>query len=109
MAEAFRSDGIAFNTLWPKTLIATSAVRNLLGGEGAISISRTPEIVADAAYHIFTRPSREFTGQHCIDETILIEAGVTDLSGYRTVPGEGSLGSDLFMEPEATPTDGIRR
>jgi citronellol/citronellal dehydrogenase len=109
MAEAFRADGIAFNTLWPKTLIGTSAVRNLLGGEQAVSVSRTPQIVADAAYHILTRPSREFTGRHCIDETVLIEAGVTDLSGYRTVPGEGPLGSDLFMEPDLPPMDGIRR
>lgn len=109
MAEAFRADGIAFNTLWPKTLIATSAVRNLLGGEQAVSLSRTPQIVADAAYQIITRPSRSFTGQHCIDEAVLIEAGVRDFTGYRTVPGDGPLGSDLFMETDAAPGDQSRR
>jgi citronellol/citronellal dehydrogenase len=109
MAEAFRADGIAFNTLWPKTLIATSAVRNLLGGEQAISMSRTPEIVADAAYQILTRPSRSFTGQHCIDEAVLIEAGIRDFSAYRTVPGDSPLGSDLFMEADPGSADNIRR
>jgi citronellol/citronellal dehydrogenase len=109
MAEAFRSEGIAFNTLWPQTLIATSAVRNLLGGEQAISVSRTPQIVADAAYQILTKPSRAFTGQHCIDETVLINAGIKDLSGYRTVPGDAPLGSDLFVEPVTVTSDGIRR
>jgi citronellol/citronellal dehydrogenase len=109
MAEAFRSDGIAFNTLWPKTLIATAAVRNLLGGEQAISVSRNPEIVADAAYQILTRDSRSFTGQHCIDEAVLIESGLRDFSAYRTVPGDAPLGNDLFMDPDSGPADHIRR
>src|ERR1039458_7467343 len=77
MAEEFRTDGIAFNTLWPRTIIATAAVRNLLGGEAAISRSRTPQIVADAAHVMLTRRSREFTGRHCIDEDVLIGARVT--------------------------------
>jgi citronellol/citronellal dehydrogenase len=102
MAEEFRTDGIAFNTLWPRTIIATAAVRNLLGGEQAISRSRKPEIVADAAYAILTRSSREFTGRHCIDEEVLIAAGVTDFQGYRTVPGSGALAPDLFVA-EVTP------
>jgi citronellol/citronellal dehydrogenase len=97
MAEEFRADGIAFNTLWPRTIIATAAVRNLLGGDAAIARSRTPEIVADAAHAILTRGSREFTGRHCIDEEVLIGTGVTDFEGYRTVPGSGTLAPDLFV------------
>jgi citronellol/citronellal dehydrogenase len=97
MAEEFRADGIAFNTLWPRTIIATAAVRNLLGGDAAIARSRTPQIVADAAQAILTRGSREFTGRHCIDEEVLIGAGVTDFEGYRTVPGSGALAPDLFV------------
>ena len=98
MAEEFRGDGIAFNTLWPRTIIATAAVRNLLGGDEAIRRSRTPAIVADAAHLILTRPSREFTGQHCIDEQVLAAAGITDLEGYRVEPGGGPLAPDLFIE-----------
>jgi citronellol/citronellal dehydrogenase len=97
MAEEFRADGIAFNTLWPQTIIATAAVRNLPGGEAAIARSRTPEIMADAAWQILTRDSRSFTGQHCIDEQILSDAGVTDFDRYRTVPGTGPLTSDIFV------------
>jgi citronellol/citronellal dehydrogenase len=97
MAEEFRADGIAFNTLWPRTIVATAAVRNLLGGEHAISHSRKPEIVADAAHAILTKGSREFTGRHCIDEEVLIAAGVTEFEGYRTAPGSGALIPDLFV------------
>ena len=97
MAEEFRADGIAFNTLWPRTIIATAAVRNLLGGEQAISRSRTPEIVADAAHAILTSNSREFTGRHCIDEQVLLDSGVTDLERYRALPGSGTLLPDLFV------------
>ncbi|MFI4865884.1 MAG: SDR family oxidoreductase [Steroidobacterales bacterium] len=97
MAEEFRADGIAFNTLWPRTIIATAAVRNLLGGEEAISRSRTPQIVADAAHAILIRNSREFTGRHCIDEEVLLDTGVTDLERYRTLPGTGALLPDLFV------------
>jgi citronellol/citronellal dehydrogenase len=97
MAEEFRSEGIAFNTLWPRTIIATAAVRNLLGGEDAISRSRTPEIVADAAHAILIRSSREFTGRHCIDEEVLSATGVTDFERYRALPGTGALLPDLFV------------
>jgi citronellol/citronellal dehydrogenase len=97
MAEEFRTDGIAFNTLWPRTIIATAAVRNLLGGDEAIARSRTPQIVADAAHAILTRHSREFTGRHCIDDEVLLSAGVTDLEAYRSVPGPGELAPDLFV------------
>jgi citronellol/citronellal dehydrogenase len=97
MAEEFRADGIAFNTLWPRTIIATAAVANLLGGESAIRRSRSPQIVADAAHAILTSNAREFTGRHCIDDEVLRTAGVTDLEHYRTVPGAEALLPDLFV------------
>jgi citronellol/citronellal dehydrogenase len=96
MAEEFRGDGIAFNALWPRTMIATAAVRNLLGGDEAMRRSRSPEIVADAAYAIFSRPSRETTGNFFIDDEVLAAEGVTDLSAYRYADGE--LAQDLFLD-----------
>ncbi|MFX1338368.1 MAG: SDR family oxidoreductase [Promethearchaeota archaeon] len=96
MAEEFRKDGIAVNALWPRTAIATAAVRNLLGGKGAINHSRTPEIVADAAYLILTQPSQECTGNFFIDDEILIEHGITDLGTYSVVPG-AKLIPDFFL------------
>jgi citronellol/citronellal dehydrogenase len=95
-AEELRGDGVAVNALWPRTLIATAAVQNLLGGDSTIRGSRKPEIVADAAHAILTRPSRSFTGQFCIDEDVLREAGVTDFSSYAIEPGAPLL-TDLFV------------
>jgi citronellol/citronellal dehydrogenase len=85
MAEELKADGIAVNAIWPRTIIATAAVQNLLGD--LMSGSRTPEIMADAAYAILTKPSREFTGNFCIDEDLLRREGVTDFDRYQTVPG----------------------
>jgi citronellol/citronellal dehydrogenase len=96
MAEEFRSDGVAVNALWPRTAIATAAIRNLLGGEEAIRRCRRPEIVADAAHWILTRNSREFTGNFLIDEDVLREAGVTDFDPYAMSPGAELL-PDLFL------------
>ncbi len=96
MAEEFRADGIAFNCLWPRTTIATSAIKNLLGGDELMKRSRKPEIMADAAHWILTRPSRECTGRFFIDDEALKEAGVTDLSGYSVVPG-AELAPDFFV------------
>ena len=96
MAEEFRGDGIAFNALWPRTIIATAAVQNLLGGDEAMRRARSPEILADSAYAIYTRPSRECTGNFFIDDEVLAEEGVTDLSGYGY--GEGELAQDLFLD-----------
>ena len=87
-------------------IIATAAVRNLLGGEQAISRSRTPAIVADAAHVILTSNSREFTGRHCIDEEVLLAAGVTDFDGYRSVAGSGALAPDLFVDAPVPPAPG---
>jgi citronellol/citronellal dehydrogenase len=97
-AEEFREAGIAFNSLWPRTMIATAAVKNLLGGDEAMARSRTPEILADTAYAILTRPSRECTGNFFIDEDVLAEEGVTDLDRYRADPEGGELATDLFLD-----------
>ncbi len=98
MAEEFRDEGIAFNSLWPRTIIATAAVQNLLGGDEAMARSRKPEIMADAAHAIFLRPSREATGNFYIDDEVLAEAGVTDLGEYRYGEDESSLQIDLFVD-----------
>ena len=98
MAAEFADQGIAFNSLWPRTIIATAAVQNLLGGDEAMRRSRKPEIVADAAYAIVTRPSRECTGNLFLAEDVLAEEGITDLSGYSYDGGDGQLIPDLFVE-----------
>ena len=96
MAQELRSDGIAVNALWPATIIATSAVLNLLGGEETIRGSRQPGIMADAAHAILTKESRACTGNFFIDEEVLRREGVTDFSKYQTVPG-ATLIQDLFL------------
>jgi citronellol/citronellal dehydrogenase len=96
-AAEFESDGIASNTLWPRTIIATAAIQNLLGGDEAMARSRTPEIMADAAHAILARPPLEQTGQQLIDDEVLAAAGVTDLSPYQH--GDGSeLVTDIFLD-----------
>ena len=96
MADEFRNEGVAVNALWPRTAIATAAVQNLLGGEEAIRGCRTPEIMADAAYAILTRPSRSCTGNFFIDEDLLRETGVTDFSPYAVDPAAPLL-PDFFL------------
>ncbi|MGN6437826.1 MAG: SDR family oxidoreductase [Agriterribacter sp.] len=96
LAEELKKDKIAANTLWPKTTIATAAVQNLLGGDALIKMSRTPEIVADAAYYILSRSSATCTGNSFIDEQVLAEEGITDLGKYSVVPG-AQLYTDLFL------------
>ncbi|MDH3893653.1 MAG: NAD(P)-dependent oxidoreductase [Chromatiales bacterium] len=102
MAAEFRRDGIAFNALWPRTAIATAAVKNLLGGDAIVQRSRTPEIMADAAHVMLTRPAREFSGNFCIDDVVLREAGVTDFSGYRVDPTQ-PLVADFFLPEDIAP------
>jgi citronellol/citronellal dehydrogenase len=87
---------VAANCLWPRTIIATAAVQNLLGGDAAMARSRTPEIVADAAHEILTRDPRSCTGNAFIDDEVLAEAGITDLDGY-AAPG-ADLALDFFVE-----------
>jgi citronellol/citronellal dehydrogenase len=97
MAEELRSHGIASNTLWPRTLIATAAVQNLLGGDEAMARARTPDVYADAAYAIVTRPAGSYTGNSLLCEDVLLESGVSDLSVYDCVPGS-DLGVDLWVD-----------
>ena len=97
MATEHADAGIAFNSLWPRTIIATAAVQNVLGGDAAMARSRRPEIVADAAHHILTRPARTTTGNFFIDDEVLAEAGVTDLTQYAYADGADLL-PDLFLE-----------
>ncbi len=98
MAGEFRKQGVAFNALWPKTTIDTAAIRNVVGAELA-NRSRTPAIMADAAYEIFTRSSRDCTGNFFIDEDLLRSAGVSDFSGYAVTPGmaDSELQADFFI------------
>jgi citronellol/citronellal dehydrogenase len=96
LSEELKKDRIAANTLWPRTTIATAAVQNLLGGEILMKMSRTPDIIADAAFFILKRPSGSCTGNFFLDEQVLAEEGITDLSGYSVVPG-AQLYTDLFL------------
>ncbi|MEO6730498.1 MAG: NAD(P)-dependent oxidoreductase [Ferruginibacter sp.] len=96
LAAELKKYNVAANAIWPRTTIATAAVQNLLGGEALIKMSRTPEIMADAAYYILSRPSTECSGNTFIDEDVLATEGITDLSKYAVVPG-GKLYNDLFV------------
>jgi citronellol/citronellal dehydrogenase len=95
-AKEFERQKIAANSLWPRTTIATAAIKNLLGGDAMIKMSRKPEILADAAYYILKQPSKECTGNLFIDEDVLAKEGIADLSKYSMVEG-GKLFDDLFV------------
>jgi citronellol/citronellal dehydrogenase len=96
LAAELKKYNIAANALWPKTTIATAAVQNLLGGQMLMNMSRTPDIMADAAYYILSKNSTQCTGNTFIDEAVLAMEGITDLSKYSVVPG-AELYNDLFM------------
>jgi len=96
MAEEFKGR-VAVNALWPKTVIATAAVQNLLGGDETVKVSRKPDIMGDAAYAILTKSFKDFTGNFVIDEEILKAEGMTDLSHYSMIPG-GNLAPDFFVD-----------
>ncbi|MCE4027729.1 MULTISPECIES: NAD(P)-dependent oxidoreductase [unclassified Microbacterium] len=100
LAAEFEKDGIAANTLWPRTTIATAAVQFALGGDRMMKVSRTPEVYADAAYAVLAQPAREYTGQTLIVEDVLEAAGITDFSGYAAVPGtpDDQLFPDIFLD-----------
>jgi citronellol/citronellal dehydrogenase len=102
LAAELRADGIASNALWPRTLVATAAVQNLLGGDEAMARARRPEIYADAAYAVLNRPARECTGNAFLCEDVLVEEGVTDLSPYAYVAG-AELAVDLFVDAANPP------
>ncbi len=101
LAGELRPRGIAVNALWPRTTIATAAIENLLGGDTMMKMSRSPAIIADAAYKIFHKPSREFTGNFLVDDTFLAGEGETDFEKYRVDPSQ-ALAPDFFV-PDSIP------
>jgi citronellol/citronellal dehydrogenase len=106
LSGELKSAGVAVNALWPRTTIATAAVGNLLGGDAMIRMSRTPDIMGDAAHAIFTKPAREFTGNFCIDDKILYASGVRDFEPYRVDPAS-PLMSDFFVPEDDVPPPGV--
>lgn len=110
MAEEFKPFGIGVNSLWPLTAIDTAAIRNVLGGDTVAKMSRTPDILADAAYIMMNKSAKFFTGNFIIDEVFLRESGITDFSQY--APGhDGALMGDFFVPDEvfdSVPTDVMR-
>jgi citronellol/citronellal dehydrogenase len=106
LAGELRAKGIAVNALWPRATIATAAIKNLLGGERVMRMSRTPAIMADAAYLVFQKPSRSFTGNFLIDDTFLAAEGITDFEQYRADPSE-PLARTFFVPDEPAPPSGV--
>ncbi|MGI8839261.1 MAG: SDR family oxidoreductase [Caulobacteraceae bacterium] len=106
MAQEFRVDGIAFNALWPRTGIATAAIRFALAGDEGLKSCRTVEIMADAAHAVFEKPAREFTGNFLIDDTFLYGEGVRDFDQYRVDPTR-PLMPDFFVPADIPPPPGV--
>jgi citronellol/citronellal dehydrogenase len=106
MSEEFRGDGVAFNALWPRTGIATAAIRFALAGDEGMRRCRTPEIMADAAHAIFEKPAREFSGNFLIDDTFLYGEGVRDFDQYRVDPTR-PLMPDFFVPDDIPPPPGV--
>jgi citronellol/citronellal dehydrogenase len=106
LAGELREKGIAVNALWPRTTIATSAIKNLLGGDRVMRMSRTPAIMADAAYRVFHKPAKSFTGHFLIDDTFLAGEGVTDFEPYRVDASE-PLAPTFFVPDEPAPPPGV--
>ena len=107
LAEELKADGIAVNALWPRTTIATAAIRNVLGGEAVVRMSSTPDIVADAAHLVFEQPAANFTGHFLIDDSFLYQVGgVRDFSRYSVVPG-AQLAPDFFVPDAPPPPPGV--
>ena len=106
LAGELRGKGIAVNALWPRTTIATSAIKNLLGGDEMMRMSRKPDILADAAYLIFRKPARSFTGKFLIDDSFLAAEGITDFDRYRVDPSS-PLAPDFFVPDAPPPPPGV--
>jgi citronellol/citronellal dehydrogenase len=106
LAGELRPKGIAVNALWPRTTIATSAIKNLLGGDETVQMSRGPDIMADAAYAVFNKPAQSFTGNFLIDDTFLADEGVTDFEQYRVNPSL-PLAPCFFVPDEPKPPKGV--
>ncbi len=107
LAGELREKGIAVNALWPRTTIATSAIKNLLGGDRVMQMSRTPEIMADAAYLVFQQPAKSFSGNFLIDDTFLATQGITDFERYRVDP-DAPLAPTFFVPDDPPPPRGVR-
>ncbi|MFP5449071.1 MAG: SDR family oxidoreductase [Alphaproteobacteria bacterium] len=107
MAEEFREDGIAFNALWPRTGIATAAIQFALAGEEGMKSCRTTDIMADAAYAIFNKRSRDFTGNFLIDDTFLYGEGERGFDKYRVDP-TAPLMPDFFVPEDSVPPPGVK-
>ena len=106
MAEEFRAYGVAVNALWPRTTVATAAIKFVLGGDEMLRRCRTPDIVADAAHVILSKPSRSYTGNFLIDDEVLSAEGVSDFDKYRVDP-TAPLAVDLFVDPNAPLPRGV--
>jgi citronellol/citronellal dehydrogenase len=106
LAGELRAKGIAVNALWPRTTIATAAIRNLLGGERVMAMSRKPVIMAEAAYRVFHKPAREFTGHFLIDDSFLAGEGVRDFEPYRVDPTQ-PLAPTFFVPDRPPPPPGV--
>jgi len=106
LAGELRGKGIAVNALWPRTVIATAAVRNLLGGDAVMRQARKPDIMAEAAYMVFCKPAREFTGRFLIDDNFLAENGVADFDQYRVDPTQ-PLAQDFFVPTDIAPPPAV--
>jgi citronellol/citronellal dehydrogenase len=106
MAEEFRGK-VAFNALWPRTAISTSAVEFALGGPEALKLCRTPQILADAAHAVFEQPAASFTGNFLIDDSFLYDQGVRDFDRYRVDPAS-PLAQDFFVPDSEVPPPGVR-
>ncbi|MFN2426034.1 MAG: SDR family oxidoreductase [Candidatus Binatia bacterium] len=106
MAEEFRGDGIAFNALWPRTGIATAAIRNALGGDEGMLACRTTDIMSDAAHWIFSQPAKSCTGNFFIDDVLLHAAGERDFDKYRVDPSR-ALMPDFFVPADCALPPGV--
>jgi citronellol/citronellal dehydrogenase len=107
LAGELRGKGIAVNALWPRTTIATAAVKNLLGGDALMRASRAPDILADAAYRVFAKPARDFTGQFLIDDSFLASEGVREFDHYRVDPTQ-PLHVDFFVPDDSAPPASLK-
>jgi len=108
LAEELKPAGVGVNALWPRTTIATAAIKNILGGDKLMRMSRTPEILADAARLIFLQPSRSFSGNFLIDDSFLHDVGgVRDFEGYRVDPSM-PLAPDFFVPEDSRPPPGVK-
>lgn len=107
LSDELKKDGVAVNALWPRTTIATAAIKNVLGGDKLMQMSRTPDILADAAHLLFQQPAKTFTGRFLIDDTFLHDVGgIADFEKYRVDPSK-PLAPDFFVPADSMPPPGV--